>query len=149
MRLTEFAVRRPQFTLIAFLCLAVLGVTAFLTIPRAEDPSFPLPVYTVVAVYPGASSRLLEQEVVRELETQIATIPKIKRLMTRIGDSAAILFVEFETGVNTDDKMSELLRQVEKSRSVLPSGVTSVEVKQRDTSNVSVLQVGLVAPTAA
>ena len=149
MRLTEFAVRRPQFTLIAFLCLAVLGVTAFRTIPRAEDPSFPLPVYTVVAVYPGASSRLLEQEVVRELETQIATIPKIKRLMTRIGDSAAILFVEFETGVDTDDKMSELLRQVEKSRSVLPSGVTSVEVKQRDTSNVSVLQVGLVAPTAA
>ena len=149
MRLTEFAVRRPQFTLIAFLCLAVLGVTAFRTIPRAEDPSFPLPVYTVVAVYPGASSRLLEQEVVRELETQIATIPKIKRLMTRIGDSAAVLFVEFETGVDTDDKMSELLRQVEKSRSLLPSGVTSVEVKQMDTSNVSVLQVGLVAPTAA
>lgn len=148
MKITELAVRRPQFTLIAFICLAVLGVTAFRTIPRAEDPSFPLPIYTVVAIYPGASSKVLEQEVVRELETQISSISQIKKVITRIGDSATILVVEFDTGVDTDDKKSELLRQVEKARSKLPAGVTSVDVNQMDTTNVSVLQIGLVAPTA-
>ena len=148
MKITELAVRRPQFTLIAFICLAVLGVTAFRTIPRAEDPSFPLPIYTVVAIYPGASSKVLEQEVVHELETQIASISQIKKVITRIGDSAAVVVVEFETGVDTDDKKGEILRQVEKARSKLPTGVTSVDVTQMDTTNVSVLQVALVAPTA-
>jgi multidrug efflux pump subunit AcrB len=148
MRIAEFAVRRPQFTLVAFLCLAVLGVTAFRTIPRSEDPYFPLPVYTVVAIYPGATSTQLEQEVVRELETQIATISNIKRTITRIGDSVAVIQLEFDTGIDRDAKKGELLRQVESARSKLPSGVTSIEVKQADTTNVSVLQIGLLVPTA-
>ena len=61
MRLSEFSVRNPQMTLVALALMAALGVSAFLAIPRSEDPSFPIPIFIVVAVLPGASPQDLEQ----------------------------------------------------------------------------------------
>ena len=43
MSLLEFPIRRYPFTLIVFLCLAVLGWFAFTSIPREEDPYFKIP----------------------------------------------------------------------------------------------------------
>ena len=42
MSLLEFPIRRYQFTLIAFAMLVALGITAFRSIPRQEDPYFPI-----------------------------------------------------------------------------------------------------------
>ena len=47
--LAEFAVRRWQFTLVIFLALIALGVNAFLRIPKAEDPTFPLATFASVS----------------------------------------------------------------------------------------------------
>ena len=40
----KFTVERWQFTLLAFALLALLGLTAFSSIPRSEDPHFPIPI---------------------------------------------------------------------------------------------------------
>lgn len=148
MKLSTFSVRNPQFTLVAFACLALLGVQAFRTIPRSEDPYFPLPVNTVVVVYPGASPEQLEREVVDELEERIAEISDIKRVSARIVPNLAFLRVEFESGVDTDRKHDELARRVDAARPDLPADVRSVEVSKIDTTNVSVMQLALVAPDA-
>ncbi len=148
MRISSFSVKNPQFTLVAFVCLAFLGIGAFRTIPRAEDPYFPLPVNTVVAIYPGATPQQMEREVVDELEDKIAEISEIKRIRTRIVASVALLIVEFEPDVDTEKKHDELVRQVDAARPDLPADIHSVEVKQVDTTNVNVMQIALVAPDA-
>ena len=43
-----FAVRNWQFTLVMTLLFAALGYNAFMAIPRAEDPSFDAPFFTVI-----------------------------------------------------------------------------------------------------
>ena len=40
MSLLEFPIRRYQFTMVAFLCLVVIGIYTFISVPREEDPSF-------------------------------------------------------------------------------------------------------------
>ena len=54
MRLVAFSVRNFQFTLVMFALLTALGWHTWKNIPRGEDPTFAIPVVTVVAVYPGA-----------------------------------------------------------------------------------------------
>ena len=61
MKLLEFPIRRHQFTLVAFLCLAAMGITAFLQIPREEDPHIRIPAVFVTGVYPGADPLELER----------------------------------------------------------------------------------------
>ena len=72
--LVEFAVRRWQFTVLLFLMLVALGVTSWLAIPRAEDPSFPVPIFTTVAVYPGADAEDMEQLVTEPIEERLAAL---------------------------------------------------------------------------
>ncbi|MDX2091877.1 MAG: efflux RND transporter permease subunit [Kofleriaceae bacterium] len=148
MRISAFSVKNPQFTLVLFVCLAVLGVQAFRTIPRAEDPSFPLPIYSVVAVYPGATPAQMEREVVDKLEEEISEIGELKKLRTKILANVALLLVEFEPGVDAAKKLDEVQRQVDAARPELPADVRSVDVQQADTTNVSMLQVAVLAPDA-
>ncbi len=69
--LTEFSVKRWQFTVLVFLMFAVLGVVSWMNIARAEDPDFPVPIFTTVAVYPGASPEDMEQLVTEPIERQL------------------------------------------------------------------------------
>jgi len=66
--LAEFAVKRWQFTVLLFLMFAALGISNWISIPRAEDPDFPVPIFTAVAVYPGASPKDMEQLVAEPIE---------------------------------------------------------------------------------
>ena len=56
MNLTEFAVRRWQATLVVFLLLTLLGITAFINIPRSVDPHFPFSLTITTVVLPGADA---------------------------------------------------------------------------------------------
>lgn len=144
MKIAAFSVRNPQFTLIAFLCLAMLGVTAFLNMPRTEDPYFPSPNFGIIAVYPGAEPSQLEREVVDVLEEEVSELTQLKRLQSFVNANVAYLDVEFESGVDPDAKENELRRQVDAARSRLPEGVTTVDVEHWDSADVSVLQYALV-----
>lgn len=140
MKIAAFSVRNPQFTLIAFICLAVLGVTAFRAMPRSEDPYFPTPNFAVVAVYPGASPDQIEREVVDELEKEIAELSEIKRVTARVVSNVAFIEVEFEAGIDATDKEDGLRRQVDAARDNLPDGVRSIDIIHFETTNVGVLQ---------
>ena len=71
MKLTEFSVKRWQFTVVLFAMLAALGVAAWQNIPRLEDPPIDFPVFTIISVYPGASPTDLEKLVVTEVEKRM------------------------------------------------------------------------------
>ncbi len=140
MRIAAFSVKNPQFTLIAFVCLAVLGVTSFLSMPRSEDPFFPTPNFAVVAVYPGASPDQIEREVVDELEKEISELSEIERITARVVSNVAFIEVEFEAGIDATEKEDGLRRQVDAARDKLPDGVDSIDVLHFETTNVGVLQ---------
>ena len=68
-----FSVRNRPFMVVMLLALMAMGAFALRTIPRAEDPTFPIPTYIVVAVYPGATPVDLEQLVVDPIEKRMAS----------------------------------------------------------------------------
>lgn len=148
MKLVSFSVRRWQFTVLVFLMLGALGVASWFRIPRGEDPIFPIPIFTVVAVYPGASPGDMEQLVVDPLEDQLTAIERVKRLTARAEDGVAIVEVEFEVDVEADRKEDEVLREVNALRPSLPAGLARLEVIRASGTNVNILQAALVSETA-
>ena len=79
MRIVEFAVKRWQFTVLLFLMFTASASRAGSTIPRAEDPSFPVPIFTVVAVYPGADAGDMEQLVTEPIEKRAVRARRMSR----------------------------------------------------------------------
>ena len=147
MRIVDFAVRRWQFTVLLFLMLIALGGLSWLSIPRAEDPSFPVPIYTTIAVYPGADAEDMEQLVVEPIEERLATLENVKELYSRASDGLAVITVEFEPSEDADRKNDEVLREVNALRSSLPAGLQRLDVQRNENNTVAILQLALVSET--
>lgn len=149
MKITEFSVRNPQFTVLVFVALTAVGLLALWSIPRAEDPDPQFPGGSVVVHLPGANQHDLEQQVVRPIENAIKELEGVEKLTAKVKDGLAVISVDFEYGSDADKKYDELLRQVNGVRSELPAEVQSVEVSRFRTTDVTLLQVALVSHDAS
>lgn len=148
MKIAEFSVKNRQFTIVAFIALLAMGVSAVLSIPRAEDPSFPFPNYTVIAVYPGASPTDVEQLVADPVEKKLRALDQVRQVKTNIQDGLAVVNVEFEFSVDADKKYDEVVREVNALKPTLPAELARLEIQRFDASDVNIVQVALVSESA-
>ena len=146
--ITSFFVKRYQLTVVLFAMLAVLGISSWLRIPRAEDPVFPIPTFNIVAVYPGATAEDMEQLVVDKLENRLKPLEQVKRITSKAEDGLAVLQLEFVPDVDADRKETEVLREVNAVRPDLPAGLARLEVIRASSTNVSILQAAIVSDGA-
>ena len=149
MKITDYAVKNYQFTLIIFIMIIALGITTLLNMPRSEDPEMHAPTFTVVVVYPGTSPGDMEELVVKPLEKEIWGLENIKRIRTSIGDGVAALRVEYKYNSNVDNKYQEIVRVVNSKRPELPADIVSIDVQKFQPSDVNIIQVALVSENAS
>jgi len=143
-----FSVRNRQFMLVAFVALLAMGAFSMLSIPRAEDPTFPIPVYPIVAVYPGASPTDMEQLVVDPIEDRIRALEDLEDVKTSIEDGLAVIVPEFDVSVDADRKYDEILREVNALRNDLPNDLALLEVQRINAADVNIAQFALVSEHA-
>ena len=148
MRIAEFAVRNRQFTLVVFFALLVMGAFSIVTIPRAEDPTFPIPIYPIAIVYPGATPTDIEQLVVDPIEDKVRALEGLIDVKTTIEDGLAVIQPEFDVSVDADRKYDELVREINALRPSLPQDLARLEVIRINASDVNIAQFALVSETA-
>ncbi|MFN6379937.1 MAG: efflux RND transporter permease subunit [Flavobacteriales bacterium] len=149
MKISVYAVKNYQFTLVIFLMAIALGVTTLLNMSRSEDPELSAPEFPVVVIYPGTSPQDMEDLVVDKLEKKISELEDIKRIKTTIQDGVAVLNVEYIYESDVDEKYQELVREVNGMRSELPAEVLSMEVQKIIPSNVNIIQAGVISNSAS
>ncbi len=145
MHVAEFAVRRWQFTLVIFVALVALGLNSLLSIPKAEDPTFPFPTFAVVAVLPGASPADVERLVVDPVEAELKALDDVKSLKTTIEDGLSVVMIEFTPGTDPVRKRDEVIREVTALRSRLPAELARLQVEEFNAAKVNILEVALAA----
>jgi multidrug efflux pump subunit AcrB len=146
-RIAEFSVKNRQFTLVAFVALMVMGVFSMFTIPRAEDPTFPLPMYPISVVYPGASPADLEQLVVDPIEDKIRALEGLIEIKASIEDGLAAILPEFDVSVDAERKYDEVIREINALRPSLPQDLARLEVIRINAADVNIAQFALVSET--
>lgn len=148
MRLPKIAIDNYAFvTVLVFLALC-LGTLSFLNMPRSEDPALNFPLYTVVAVYPGADPKDIEELVVDPIEEKLNELDDLTEIRTSIKDGVAVIRIEGEFGVNTDDQFDEVRASVNTVRDQLPKELNSLEINQISPLDVKILQMALVSDAA-
>lgn len=149
MKISEYAVKNFQFTLIIFVMIIVLGLTTILNMPRAEDPELSSPEFPVIVVYPGTSPKDMEELVVDPLEAKLSALEGIKKVMSSISDGLAVIWVVYKYEYAVDEKYQEVVREVNNTRNQLPSDIYSIEIQKWLPSNVNVIQSALVSENAS
>jgi multidrug efflux pump subunit AcrB len=149
MTLLEMPLRRHQFTLVAFLCLAAIGLFAFQSIPREEDPHIKFAAFFVTALWPGADPQDLERLVAKPVEDRIAELEGVHKLETSLVDGVAFVAVEFEAWTDPDKKYDELVREINALRPSMPAELASLEIQKVSPSQVNIVQLALVSEQAS
>ena len=150
MKITNFAVKNYQFTMVVFIMIAVVGLITMLTMPRAEDPTNHPPTYLITVLYPGTSPKEMEEQVVKPIEKKIYQLENIDKLVTTIKDGLVSMQVDFKFGVDVDNKYQEISTEVNALKnSELPKDIPFIEVQKISATDVNILQVALVSQSAS
>ncbi|HAD49360.1 MAG TPA: MFS transporter, partial [Idiomarina sp.] len=145
--LSAIAVKQRSVTLFFLLLLLVGGLYSFLSMGRAEDPSFTVRVMMVSAQWPGAEPEVIERQLVDKLEKEIQEVPDLKAIETTIRPGAAFLQVEFEDFVSSaelPDRFYQVRRRMQDIQASLPDGVIGPQVNE-DFSDVYFSMMSLTA----
>ena len=149
MKISDYAVKNYQFTLVIFIMTIVVGITTLLNMPRSEDPEIKAPQFSVIVVYPGTSPQDMEELIVKPIEKKVSELEDIKRIKTNINDGVAVLFVEYKYESNVNEKYQEIVREVNSMRGELPQDILSLDIKRVSPTDVNVLQLALVSENAS
>ncbi len=149
MKISTYAVKNYQFTLVIFLMIVALGATTLLNMSRSEDPEINSPQFPVVVIYPGTSPQDMEELVVDPLEKKISELEDIKKISTSISDGVAVIQVYYKYESDVDDKYQELIREVNSIRDELPKDIYSIDVNKISPSGVNIMQIGLISENAS
>ncbi len=91
--LSALAVRERAITLFLIVAIILSGTYAFLRLGRAEDPAFTIKVFTVTAVWPGATARQMQDLVAEPLEKRMQELRWYDRVETVTRPGIAVLMV--------------------------------------------------------
>ena len=124
---TKASLRYPLVSVILATMAVTVGIHAFLTMPRTEDPSITIRQGLVLAAYPGATSEQVEQQVTRKLEEHIFKFPEVRKQKTYSTSRPGLVTVkvELEENVTNADQFWAKLRLelIETAATELPAGV--------------------------
>ncbi|MEM9821581.1 MAG: efflux RND transporter permease subunit, partial [Bacteroidota bacterium] len=149
MNIPKFSIDNFQFTITAFTFMLAMGLSAYFSMPRSEDPVMDIPAVNVVAIYPGAAPKDIESQVVDPIEEVLNELEDVKEIVTDIRDGVSVTQIEFFFGVDPEDKFDEVQAQVNGIKDELPSDIYKLDFFKQSTSTVAIFQMSLVSNTAS
>lgn len=125
MNLAELSIRNKTTTWVLTVLTVVLGIVAYVDLPRLEDPEFTIKEALVITAYPGASAREVEEEVSNVIELAAQTLGQLDRVVSRSERGRSIVTVTIRDQYHTTELpqiWDELRRKVGDARRQLPPG---------------------------
>jgi len=105
--LSALAVREKAITLFLLIAIAAAGIFAFLKLGRAEYPTFTIKVFTVAAVWPGATAQEMQDLVAEPLEKRMQELRDYDRVETFTRPGLALMMVSLKDNTNPKDVPEE------------------------------------------
>ncbi len=127
-RIAEFFMNRRTLFWSAMVIILLAGVLYFLRMPKLEDPAVTVKQASVLILYPGADSEIIERDVVSPLEDRLRTLPDVKKIKSDIRNGQALIGVEFQYEVpnaEIEQYFDQVRRKVLDAESSLPQGCMS------------------------
>lgn len=141
MRLSNFSIKRPIFTIVTMFLVLILGTVSLLNIPLKLIPDINPPVGVVVTSYPGASPQEVMEKVTKPLESNLATLPGIKTMTSTSQESANFILMQFSWTTKIDDIQSEIIQRIDQTP--LPDDSDKPRFLKFDPSQFPIIQLSL------
>lgn len=141
MKISNFSIRRPVFTIVTMFLVLILGIVSMMRIPLKLIPDINPPVGVVVTNYQGASPEEIVEKVTKPLEASLATLPGIKTMTSTSQEGANLILMQFSWTTNIDDIQDEVIQRLDMAQ--LPDEAEKPRFLKFDPSQFPIIQLSL------
>ncbi|WP_111641368.1 efflux RND transporter permease subunit [Marinimicrobium alkaliphilum] len=140
--LTSTAIRRPIGTLALSSVVFVLGLFFVERLPIDLLPTIDIPQIRVTVNYPGTAPEVMEEQVTRVLERNLAATENLISIDSRASEGRTNVNLHFAPGTNLDLALQDASRYLELARTQLPSDIEPPRLYKFDPAQEPVWQAG-------
>ncbi|CAN7455999.1 efflux RND transporter permease subunit [Rossellomorea sp. LjRoot5] len=141
MKISDFSIRRPVFTIVTMLLILILGGVSLLRIPLKLIPDLNPPVGVVVTNYPGAGPEEVVEKVTKPLEESLSTLPGMKNLQSTSREGSNFILLEFSWSTSIDEIENDVLQRLDQTP--LPDGAENPRFLKFDPAQFPIIQFSL------
>lgn len=145
MNLSNFAIRRPVFTIVTMFLVIILGVVSLFKIPLKLIPEINPPIAVVTTTYEGASPTEVMEKVSKPLESSLSTLPGIKNVMSFSEEGSSLIVLEFTWSTTIADVQSDVLQRIDQTP--VPADSGNPRFMKFDPTQFPVIQLSLKSDT--
>ncbi|MDW0113924.1 efflux RND transporter permease subunit [Sporosarcina saromensis] len=127
-----FILKRSKLFIFLIFILMLVGVYTFLTLPKREIPETPVDVVMVSTILPGAEPEEVESSVTNPLERAMKKLDGIDAMKSVSANSASIITLSLKDGIDSDQTISKIQQEVQRSAGELPENAQTPDVKKLD-----------------
>lgn len=121
-----------SFTLIvAFLCVALVGIALIPLIPVKLNPSEQMPSINITYSMHGNSARIIESEVSSRLESMLSRIKGVRGVYSNSGEGWGNVWLDFDKHTNMDHARFEVATTIRQAWPGLPAGTSYPQIQIR------------------
>ena len=116
MNFIQSCIRHPVTTAVGVMFLILFGLVALFNMPVQLTPEVIRPEITVTTIWPGASPREVEREIIDEQEEELKSLEGLVTMRSESRDGQGVITLRFQVGTDKDAarlKVSNRLDQVE------------------------------------
>jgi multidrug efflux pump subunit AcrB len=130
------------------LLIAILGVSAIISMPVDIFPYIDIPVVSVVWSYGGLSPEEMEKRMVTIFERSLTTtVNDIEHMESQSYNGVSVTRVYFQPNAKVEVALSQITAISQTLLRIFPPGTTPPNILKYDASSVPILQLGLESKT--
>ena len=143
LRLTSFAIEHTTSVIVFMLSIVVIGLVAYITIPREASPSITIPNIMVNTIYAGVAPRDVETLVTRPIEEKLNTIADVKTITSISDEGYSSINVEFEPDIDMNEALQKVREKVDLAKPDLPIAAEEPQIIEINFSEFPIMQVNV------
>jgi multidrug efflux pump subunit AcrB len=140
--ISSASIRRPVGTIAIATLVIVIGFFMLERLPVDLLPQLNYPQIRVTVNYPGTAPEVMEEQVTRVLETNLASTENLVSIQSRASEGRTNVNLIFEYGTNIDLAIQDASRNLELARTQLPPDILPPRLYKFDPAQDPIYQAG-------
>ncbi|HWL28386.1 MAG TPA: efflux RND transporter permease subunit, partial [Burkholderiaceae bacterium] len=145
MILSEVCIKRPVFASVLSLVIVLVGLISYERLTVREYPAIDEPVVSVITAYKGASPEVVESQVTKPLEDQLAGIEGVNVMTSRSRSERSLINISFNLSRDPDAAAADVRDKVSRARRYLPDEIDEPIISKVEADSTPIIYIGVTA----
>lgn len=146
MKITNIAIDKRTSVFILILIITILGISAYVSLPKESYPDISIPLVIVSTPYFGVSPEDIESLITQPIEKELNNISEIKTITSSSFEGYSVIRAEFQSGYDIDEALQKVRDKVNKAEPKLPPDVEKPEIVEINFSEFPIMTVNISGP---